>query len=102
MEDGYEVIENTDFKLFDNEFWIVFDEVKKNKKTECIIKFTSGEKKRIKDEIAKGETLPIGKKGEKVALNINVQEAALIKVVSLNDKIYILDDTPESYDGGFL
>ena len=102
LEDGYEVTENTDFKLFDNEFSIVFDEVKKNKKTECIIKFTSGEKKGTKYEIAKGETLPIGKKGEKVALNINVQEAVLIKVVSLNDKIYILDDTPESYDGGLF
>ena len=32
MEDGFEVNENTDFKLFDHEFSIVFDEVAKKKK----------------------------------------------------------------------
>ena len=49
----------------------------------------------------KGETLRIGK-NEKIALNIKVPEAVLIKIVSLNDKIYILDETQESYDGGLF
>ena len=43
----WRVRENTDFKLSDNEFSIVFDEVKKNKKTEFIIKFTSGKKREL-------------------------------------------------------
>ena len=62
IEDGYDVTENTDFKLFDHEFSIVFDEIKKNKKTACTIKFTAGEKKGKSYDVAKGETLRIGKK----------------------------------------
>jgi serine/threonine protein phosphatase PrpC/pSer/pThr/pTyr-binding forkhead associated (FHA) protein len=104
IEDGYEVNENTDFKLFDHEFSIVFDEVDatKKKKPECIIKFTAGEKKGKKWEMQKGETIRIGKKDEKITLNMKVHEAVLIKVVSLNDKIYIIDETQEPYDGGLF
>ena len=102
MEDGFEVNENTDFKLFDHEFSIVFDEVAKKKKTECIIKFTAGEKKGNKYEMQKGETIRIGKKDEKITLSMKVQESVLIRVVSLNDKIYILDETQEPYDGGLF
>ena len=104
IEDGYEVNENTDFKLFDHEFSIVFDEVEaaRKKKPECIIKFTAGEKKGKKWEMQKGETIRIGKKDEKINLNMKVQEAVLIKVVSLNDKIYIIDETQEPYDGGLF
>ena len=99
MEDGYEVNENTDFKLFQHEFSIVFDEVRKNKKSECTIKFTAGEMKGKTYEMMKGETIRIGKKDEKITLSMKVQEAVLIKIVSINDKIYILDETQETYDG---
>lgn len=102
MEDGYEVTENTDFKLFDHEFSIVFDEIRKNKKAECVIKFTAGEKRGKTYEMLKGETVRIGKKDEKITLNMKVQESVLIKIVSLNDKIYILDETQETYDGGLF
>ena len=91
-----------DFKLFDHEFSIIFDETRKKKKTECIIKFTEGEKKGKTYEMLKGETVRIGKKDEKINLSMKVQEAVLIKVVSLNDKIYILDETQEAYDGGLF
>ena len=101
IEDGYEVTENTDFKLFDHEFSIIFYEIKKKKKAEYTIKFTAGENKGNTYEMLKGETLRIGK-NEKIALNIKVPEAVLIKIVSLNDKIYILDETQESYDGGLF
>ena len=102
MEDGYEVTENADFKLFDHEFSIIFDEVRKNKKSECIIRFTAGEKKGKSVEMIKGETIRIGKKDEKITLSMKVQESVLIKIVSLNDKIYILDETQEPYDGGLF
>ena len=102
MEDGYEITENTDFKLFDHEFSIILDGIKKNKKTECIIKFTAGEKKGVTHEMLKGETVGIGKKDEKITLSMKVQESVLIKLVSINDKIYILDETPEAYDGGLF
>ena len=102
MEDGYEVNENTDFKLFQHEFSIVFDEVRKNKKSECTIKFTAGEMKGKTYEMMKGETIRIGKKDEKITLSMKVQEAVLIKIVSINDKIYILDETQETYDGGLF
>ena len=103
IEDGYEINENTDFKLFSHEFSIVFDEVRKNKKSECLIKFTAGERKGKTYEMLKGETVRIGKKDEKITLQMDeVQEAVLIKVVSLNDKIYILDETQEPYDGGLF
>ena len=102
MEDGYEVTENADFKLFEHEFSIIFDEVRKNKKSECIIRFTAGEKKGKSVEMIKGETIRIGKKDEKITLSMKVQESVLIKIVSLNDKIYILDETQEPYDGGLF
>ena len=103
IEDGYEVNENTDFKLFSHEFSIVFDEVRKNKKSECLIKFTGGERKGKTYEMLKGETVRIGKKDEKITLQMDeVQESVLIKIVSLNDKIYILDETQEPYDGGLF
>jgi len=102
IEDGYEINENTDFKLFDHEFSIIFDEVRKNKKADCIIKFTAGEKKGKTYEMLKGETVRIGKKDEKITLSMKVQESVLIKIVSLNDKIYILDETQEPYDGGLF
>ena len=102
MEDGYEVTENADFKLFDHEFSIIFDEVLKNKKAECLIRFTAGEKKGKSWEMLKGETIRIGKKDEKITLSMKVQESVLIKIVSLNDKIYILDETQEAYDGGLF
>ena len=102
MEDGYEVTENADFKLFDHEFSIIFDEVLKNKKAECLIRFTAGEKKGKSLEMLKGETIRIGKKDEKITLSMKVQESVLIKIVSLNDKIYILDETQEPYDGGLF
>ena len=50
----------------------------------------------------KGETVRIGKKDEKISLNMKVPESVLIKIVSLNDKIYILDETQETYDGGLF
>ena len=102
MEDGYEVNENTDFKLFDHEFSIVFDEIKKNKKAECTIKFTAGEMKGRIYEMLKGETIAIGKKDEKITLSMKVQELVVIKIVSINDKIYISDETQEAYDGGLF
>ena len=102
MEDGYEVTENADFKLFDHEFSIIFDEVLKNKKAECLIRFTAGEKKGKSWEMLKGETIRIGKRDEKITLSMKVQESVLIKIVSLNDKIYILDETQEAYDGGLF
>ena len=102
MEDGYEVNENTDFKLFEHEFSIVFDEIKKNKKVECVIKFTAGEKKGTIIEMQKGVTLRIGKKDEKITLNLKVPESVLINIVSLNDKVYILDETQETYEGGLF
>ena len=102
MEDGYEVTEKADFKLFEHEFSIIFDEVRKNKKSECIIRFTAGEKKGKSVEMIKGETIRIGKKDEKITLSMKVQESVLIKIVSLNDKIYILDETQEPYDGGLF
>ena len=102
MEDGYEVNENTDFQLFQHEFSIVFDEVKKNKKAECTIKFTKGEMKGRNYEMMKGETIRIGKKDEKITLSMKVQESVVIRIVSINDKIYILDETQETYDGGLF
>ncbi len=102
IEDGYEVSENTDFKIFEHEFSITFDDISKKKKTECIIKFTAGEKKGKTYEMLKGETVRIGKKDEKITLKMDVQESVLIKIVSINNKIYILDETQESYDGGLF
>lgn len=102
MEEGYEVSENTDFKIFEHEFSITFDDISKKKKVECIIKFTAGEKKGKTYEMLKGETVRIGKKDEKITLNMDVQESVLIKIVSINNKVYILDETQESYDGGLF
>ena len=104
IEDGYEISENTEFNLFGNHFKIIFDENLKKKKKECMIEFTTGKLKGKIYEITKGETVGIGKKNEKIDLDINITQNFLIKIVSINDKIYILDETEENYneDGLFM
>ena len=104
IEDGYEICEDKEFNLFGNHFKIIFDENLKKKKKECMIEFISGKLKGKKYEISKGETVGIGKKDEKINLEINVNENFLIKIVSINDKIYIVDETEENNieDGLFM
>ena len=104
IEDGYEICEDKEFNLFGNHFKIIFDENLKKKKKECMIEFISGKLKGKKYEIAKGETVGIGKKDEKINLEINISENFLIKIVSINDKIYIVDETEENNieDGLFM
>ena len=104
IEDGYEINENTEFNLFGNHFKIIFDESLKKKRKECMIEFTSGKLKGKIYEITKGETVGIGKKDEKINIDIDISLNFLIKIVSINDKIYILDETEENYieDGLFM
>ena len=104
IEDGYEINENTEFILFGNHFKIIFDESLKKKRKECMIEFTSGKLKGKIYEITKGETVGIGKKDEKINIDIDISLNFLIKIVSINDKIYILDETEENYieDGLFM
>ena len=104
IEDGYEICEDKEFNLFGNHFKIIFDENLKKKKKECMMEFISGKLKGKKYEIAKGETVGIGKKDEKINLEINISENFLIKIVSINDKIYIVDETEENNieDGLFM
>jgi serine/threonine protein phosphatase PrpC len=104
IEDGYEINENTEFNLFGNNFKIIFDEKLKKRKKECLIEFTSGKNKGIIYELTKGETLRIGKKDEKINIDTNICDNFLVKIVSINDKIYILDETEENYieDGLFM
>ena len=96
IEDGYEITENTEFNLFNNNFKIIFDPYLKKKKKECLIEITSGKLKGKKYEVSKGETVRIGKKDEKINIDTNILDNFLIKIVSTNDKIYILDDTEEN------
>ena len=104
IEDGYEISEDTEFNLFGNNFKIIFDENLKKKKKECMIEFISGKLKGKIYEITKGETVGIGKKDEKINLDINISQNFLVKIISINDKIYILDETEENYneDGLFM
>ena len=104
IEDGYEINENTEFILFGNHFKIIFDESLKKKRKECVIEFTSGKLKGKIYEITKGETVGIGKKDEKINIDIDISLNFLIKIVSINDKIYILDETEDNYieDGLFM
>ena len=96
IEDGYEINENTEFNLFNNNFKIIFDPNLKKKKKECLIEITSGTQTGKKYEISKGETVRIGKKDEKINIDTDILDNFLIKIVSTNDKIYILDDTEEN------
>ena len=102
IEDGYEINEDTEFSLFENNFKIIFDDNLIKKKKECKIEFISGKLKGKSYEMIKGETVGIGKKDEKI--NLDISENFLIKIVSINDKIYILDETEENYieDGLFM
>ena len=103
IEDGYEINEDTEFNLFGNYFKIIFDnENLKKRKKECIIEITSGNQKGKKYEITKGETVRIGKKDEKINFETNLIDNFLIKIVSINDKIYILDETEDNYTGDGL
>ena len=103
IEDGYEINEDTEFNLFGNYFKIIFDnENLKKRKKECIIEITSGNQKGKKYEITKGETVRIGKKDEKINFETNLIDNFLIKIVSINDKIYILDETEDNYSGDGL
>ena len=103
IEDGYEINEDTEFCLFGNYFKIIFDDENlKKRKKECIIEITSGTQKGKNYEITKGETVRIGKKDEKINFETNVIDNFLIKIVSINDKIYILDETEENYTGDGL
>ena len=103
IEDGYEINEDTEFNLFGNYFKIIFDnENLKKRKKECIIEITSGNQKGKKYEITKGETVRIGKKDEKINFETNLIDYFLIKIVSINDKIYILDETEDNYTGDGL
>ena len=102
IEDGYEISENTEFDLFRNNFKIIFDPNLKKKKKECRIEFTSGKLKGKTYEMTKGETVGIGKKDEKINLDIENIDNFLIKIISINDKIYILDETEENFDDGLF
>ena len=96
IEDGYEINENTEFNLFNNNFKIIFDPHLKKKKKECLIEITSGTQTGKKYEISKGETVRIGKKDEKINIDTDILDNFLIKIISTNDKIYISDDTEEN------
>ena len=103
IEDGYEINEDTEFCLFRNYFKIIFDnENLKRRKKECIIEITSGKQMGKKYEMTKEETVRIGKKDEKINFETNIIDNFLIKIVSINDKIYILDETEENYTGDGL
>ena len=105
IEDGYEITEDTEFNLYGNYFKIILDNESlnlKKRKKECIIEITSGKKKGKKYEITKGETVRIGKKDEKINFETDIIDNFLIKIVSINDKIYIVDETEDNYIGDGL
>ena len=101
IEDGYEINENTEFKFYENEFTISFDNNNnKNilqKKKECIIEFTKGKLKGKIYGISKGETVGIGK-NEKINIELELNPNFFVKIISINDKIYIIDETEDSND----
>ena len=105
IEDGYEITEDTEFNLYGNYFKIILDNENlnlKKRKKECIIEITSGKQKGKRYEITKGETVRIGKKDEKINFETDIIDNFLIKIVSINDKIYIVDETEDNFIGDGL
>ena len=105
IEDGYEITEDTEFNLYGNYFKIIFDNENlnlKKRKKECIIEITSGKQNGKRYEITKGETVRIGKKDEKINFETDIIDNFLIKIVSINDKIYIVDETEDNFIGDGL
>ena len=105
IEDGYEITEDTEFNLYGNYFKIILDNENlnlKKRKKECIIEITSGKQNGKRYEITKGETVRIGKKDEKINFETDIIDNFLIKIVSINDKIYIVDETEDNFIGDGL
>jgi len=96
LEDGYEIIENSIFKIFQHEFEII-----KKDNTNLLI-FKSGNKMGSQYVIQDNTTLMIGKKNCDIELEYESNVNFSFKIYKSKDKLFIIDCTEEISENGLF
>jgi serine/threonine protein phosphatase PrpC len=96
LEDGYEVRNNTQFRLFHHVFEII------EKDEEHYIKFLEGSKKDTQKKIEKDFNISIGKKDVMIELDMPCVETHIYVIIKKNGKVYIISKCLEITNNGLF
>lgn len=96
FEDGYEIIENSSFRIFQHEFEIV------NKDSCHLLTFKSGNKIGYQHKIQDNTTLMIGKKNCEIELEYESNVNYSYKIIKTKEKLFMINCTEEISENGLF
>ena len=97
LEDGFEIKENTIFKVFQHVF-----EITTNSSGNHILRILEGSKKGLEKNIDEESFIMIGKKGTEIELDMECSENHIYKIMKMKGRIFIMNNCEEMTDEGLF